>query len=89
MGQPFDLKQLADRLAAAAERVAQSPHGLKAEVSTTDLILVAHGGEGGHGTGRTESLAFPVLFHRDGDRLAQALDRLERYGEASRPANAA
>ena len=63
----------------AAERIAQSPAHLKAEVSPTDLIIAAHGADGGHGQGRTESLAFGVLFHDEVDRLGQAIDRLERY----------
>ena len=79
MAQPFELKTLADRLAAAAERVARSPAGLCTEVTPTDLIIAAHGADGGHGQSRTESLPFGLLFHDEHDRLAEALDRLERY----------
>ncbi len=81
MANPFNLKQLADRLAAAAERVSASPAGLCAEVTMTDLVIAAHGRDGGHGQGRTESLPFGVLFHDKQDRLTQAIDRIERYCE--------
>jgi hypothetical protein len=79
MALPLDLKMLADRLAKAAERVSASPTGLCTEVTTTDLVIAAHGRDGGHGQGRTESIPFGVLFNDPEDRLAQALDRLERY----------
>ena len=79
MAQPIDLKRLAERLHAAAERIAASPAGLSAEVSTTDLMVVAKGADGGHGQGRTESMPFGVLFHDPVDRLSQALDRIEAY----------
>ena len=79
MGQPFNLKQLAQRLDAAAERVGASPVGLCTEVTATDLIIAAHGKDGGHGRGRTESLAFGILFNDPEDRLAQAIDRIEAY----------
>ncbi len=81
MANPLDLKQLAERLAAAAERVSASPAGLCAETTATDLVIAAHGRDGGHGQGRTESLPFGVLFHDKQDRLAQAIDRIERYCE--------
>ncbi|WP_158915870.1 hypothetical protein [Caulobacter sp. S45] len=71
MAQAFDLKRLADRLSAAADRIAASPAHLRTEVTPTDLIVAAHGHDGGHGRGRTESLAFGILFHDDEDRLAQ------------------
>ena len=79
MSRPLDLKMIAQRLSSAAERISNSPAGLCTEVTPTDLVIAAHGADGGHGQGRTESLAFGVLFHDDEDRLAQALDRLERY----------
>ncbi len=79
MATPFDLKTLADRLSAVAARIAASPAGLCAEVTPTDLVVAAHGPDGGHGQGRTESIPFGVLFHDPQDRLAQAIDRLERY----------
>ncbi len=79
MAQPVDLKLLADRLAAASERIAQSPSGLSATVTPMDLVIAARVADGGHGQGRTESLPFGVLFHDKEDRLSQALDRLERY----------
>ena len=79
MAQSFDLKRLADRLNAAADRIAASPAHLRAETTPTDLIVAAHGHDGGHGRGRTESIAFGILFHDDIDRLGEALDRLETY----------
>ena len=79
MALPLDLKKLADRLAKAAERVSASPAGLCTEVTMTDLVIAAHGHDGGHGQGRTEALPFGVLFNDPEDRLGQALDRLERY----------
>ena len=79
MALPLDLKTLSDRLAKAAERVASSPAGLCTEVTMTDLVIAAHGRDGGHGQGRTESLPFGILFNDPEDRLGQALDRLERY----------
>ena len=79
MAQPFDLKTLAERLNAAAEKIAASPHGLRIQVTPTDLLIAAPGRDGGHGQGRTESLQFGLLFHDEHDRLAEALDRLERY----------
>ena len=79
MANPLDLKQLAERLAAAAEQISASPAGLCTETTMTDLVIAAHGSDGGHGQGRTESLPFGVLFHDKEDRLSQALDRIERY----------
>ena len=79
MAAPLDLKMLSQRLAAAAERISGSPAGLCAEVTSTDLVVAAHGRDGGHGQGRTESLPFGVLFHDKEDRLSQAIDRVERY----------
>ena len=79
MALPLDLKTLADRLAKAAERVAASPAGLCTETTMTDLVIAAHGHDGGHGQGRTESLPFGILFNDPVDRLGQAIDRLERY----------
>ena len=79
MALPLDLTMLADRLAKAAERVSASPAGLCTEVTMTDLVIAAHGRDGGHGQGRTESLPFGILFNDPQDRLSQALDRLERY----------
>ena len=79
MANPLDLKMLAQRLAVAADRVAASPAGLCCEVTMTDLVIAAHGRDGGHGQGRTESLPFGVLFHDKADRLSQAIDRIERY----------
>ena len=81
MANPLNLKQLAERLAAAAERISASPAGLCTEVTMTDLVIAAHGRDGGHGQGRTESIPFGVLFHDKADRLAQAIDRIERYCE--------
>ena len=68
----FDLKQLAERLQAAAGR----GEGLTVEVTSTDLVL----SRDGHGTGRSESLPFAALFLRPDDVLGQALDRLEAQG---------
>ena len=79
MAQPIDLKMLADRLTAAADRIAQSPAHLCTEVTPTDFVIAAHGADGGHGQGRTESFPFGVLFHDMEDRLGQAIDRIERY----------
>jgi hypothetical protein len=79
MALPLDLKMLSDRLAKASERVGASPAGLCTEVTATDLVIAAHGRDGGHGQGRTESIRFGVLFNDPEDRLGQALDRLERY----------
>jgi len=79
VAQSFDLKRLADRLTTAANRIAASPARLRAEVTPTDLIVAAHGHDGGHGRGRTESLAFGILFHDDEDRLSQAIGRVEAY----------
>ena len=83
MATAFDLKTLAERLATAAERIAASPAGLCVEVTPTDLVIAAHGRDGGHGQGRTESLAFGVLFHDPKDRLDEAVDRIERYCRAN------
>ncbi len=79
MANPLNLKLLAERLAAAAERISASPAGLCAEVTMTDLVIAAHGRDGGHGQGRTESMPFSLLFHDKADRLAEAIDRIERY----------
>ena len=79
MAQPLDLAKLADRLRSAAERISSSPAGLCAEVTATDLVIAAHGSDGGHGQGRTESIPFGVLFHDPNDRLADAIERIERY----------
>ena len=79
MALPLDLKRLSERLGKAADRVASSPAGLCTEVTMTDLVIAAHGHDGGHGQGRTESLPFGILFNDPEDRLGQALDRLERY----------
>ena len=81
MANPLNLKQLAERLSSAAERISASPAGLCTETTATDLVIAAHGRDGGHGQGRTESLPFGVLFHDREDRLAQAIDRIERYCE--------
>ena len=79
MAQALDLTRLAERLRQASERVSNSPAGLCAEVTATDLVIAAHGSDGGHGRGRTESVPFGVLFRDDIDRLAQAIDRIEAY----------
>ncbi len=81
MANPLNLKSVAERLAAAAERVSASPAGLCTEVTMTDLVIAAHGRDGGHGQGRTESIPFGVLFHDKADRLAEAIARIERYCE--------
>jgi hypothetical protein len=64
----FDLDQLAQRLAAAAQRA----NGLDVSVSNFDLIL----SRDGHGTQRSESVPFAALFLSDRDVVGQALDRL-------------
>ena len=79
MARPLDLTKLAERLHAAADRIGGSPAGLCAETTSTDLVIAAHGVDGGHGQGRTESIPFGVLFHDPIDRLSQAIDRIERY----------
>ena len=79
MAQSIDLKQLATRLGNAADRIAGSPARLCTEATMTDLVVAAHGSDGGHGQGRTESVPFGVLFHDPVDRLSQAIDRIERY----------
>ena len=81
MANAIDLKALAERLATNADRIAASPAGLCTEASMTDLVIAAHGRDGGHGQGRTESVPFGVLFHDPVDRLGQAIDRIERYCE--------
>ena len=79
MAQSLDLSRLVERLGAAADRISASSVGLCAEVTATDLVIAAHGEDGGHGQGRTESVPFGVLFRDDVDRLAQAIDRVEKY----------
>ena len=81
MANALNLKQLAERLVAAAERFSASPAGLCTETTATDLVIAAHGRDGGHGQGRTESIPFGVLFHDKEDRLSQAIERIERYCE--------
>jgi hypothetical protein len=66
----FDLKQLADRVRAAADR----SEGLKATVSGFDLIL----SKDGYGANRSESVPFAALFLSDRDVLRQALNRLDK-----------
>jgi hypothetical protein len=66
----LDLNQLAQRLAAAAQRSV----GLEVSVSSFDLILSKQG----HGTQRSESVPFAAIFLSDRDLLAEALDRLDR-----------
>ena len=83
MANPLDLKLLAERLAAAAERVSTSPAGLCSEATMTDVVIAAHGRDGGHGQGRTESIPFGVLIHDKQDRLSQAIDRVEAYCQAN------
>ena len=83
MAQPLDLDLLAERLRAAAARISSSPTGLCCEKTGTDLVIAAHGPDGGHGQGRTESIAFGVLFHDPEDRLGQSIDRIEAYCKAN------
>jgi hypothetical protein len=82
MTQPFNLKILAERLSAAADRIAASPYALQSQITPTDLVIAAVGEDGGHGQGRTESLQFGLLFHDDHDRLGEALDRYCRGHKA-------
>ena len=77
MAQPLDIKRLAERLASAADRVAQSAHGLTTQATPTDLLIVAGGPQAAHTQANIESLPFAALFHDDRDRLGEALDRLE------------
>jgi hypothetical protein len=79
MAQALDLARLVDRLRTASERISSSPAGLCAEVTSTDLVVAAHGTDGGHGRGRTESIPFGILFRDDADRLGEAIDRIETY----------
>lgn len=64
----FDLDQFARRLTEAAARA----QGLSVTISNFDLIL----SRDGHGTDRSESIAFAALFLSDRDLLGEALDRL-------------
>lgn len=64
----FDLDAFAGRIAAAAAR----SKGLTVSISNFDLIL----SQDGHGTNRSESIAFAALFLSDRDMLGEALDRL-------------
>lgn len=76
---PFDIRQLADRLAAAAGRL----DGITVTTSNFDLILSLDG----YGARRSEAVPFAALFLRPDDVLAQALDRLEaQRGEAKQAA---
>ena len=79
MAQALNFAELTARLSAASERIAASPAGLCTEVTATDLVIAAHGADGGHGQGRTESIPFGILFRDEVDRLGQAIDRIERY----------
>ncbi len=79
MAQALDFPELIKRLTAASERIANSPAGLCTEVTATDLVIAAHGVDSGHGQGRTESVPFGILFRDEVDRLAQAIERIERY----------
>ena len=83
MALTLDLGMLAKRLQAAADRISASPVGLCCETTPTDLVIAAHGEDGGHGQGRTESIAFGVLFHDPQDRLGEAIDRIETYCHAN------
>ncbi len=64
----FDLDQLAQRIASAADL----SRDLDVTVSSFDLIF----SRGGHGAGRSESVPFAALFLSDEDLLARALARL-------------
>ena len=79
MAQSLNFHDFVQRLSVAAERIAASPAGLCTEVTATDLVIAAHGSDGGHGQGRTESIPFGILFRDEVDRLGQAIDRVERY----------
>ena len=73
----FDLNRLAQRLTAAAPRL----EGYEVTVTSAELVISK---DGGHGVGRSESVAYGSLFLRDDDVLAAALDRLERgYPQAA------
>ena len=72
-----DLKRIADRLSAAAERCG----GLQISASSSDLIL----SKDGFGTGRSEAVPFAAIFLRaDEDAIGKALDRLAE-GEENAP----
>ena len=79
MANPIDLKTIASRLTAAADRIGQSPVSLTSQATMTDLVVTAPGRDGAHGQGRTESIPFGVLFHDPIDRLSQAVDRIEAH----------
>ncbi len=64
----LDLHALARKLTDAADRCAEA----KVSVSNFELII----SRDGHGTGRSESVPFALLFLSDQDVLGDALTRL-------------
>ena len=70
----IDLKVAADRLNAAADKLAQAGVEVRCEIADTGLALIAQGGS--HQAQPSEVVPLAQIFNHEKDQLAAAADRL-------------
>ncbi len=85
---PADLKTAAERLGAAADKLAAAGVEVRCDVADTGLALIAQGA-GGLAAEPSEVVPMAQIFIHEKDELDAAVDRLIHKVQAGRPQVAA